>query len=141
MNIEKEDKIQLATHNTEIALNAMKEQTERHKRLEEKGKSPEYILIYGQGYAEGVYDTKTELLPKISELKQELETYKKIAEKLANEVLFSDKAHIICRKVGKMECEVENIDICKQCINISGLRNKLRTTYQIFNIFYRLFIN
>ena len=39
---------------------------------------------YGLGYAEGVYDTKIELLPKISELKQELETYKKIAYKLAS---------------------------------------------------------
>ena len=52
------------------------------------------------------------------------ETWKKIAEKLADEVLFSDKAHIICRKVGKMECEVENIDICKQCI-IDWARNEV----------------
>lgn len=44
------------------------------------------IQIYGNGYAEGVYDTKTELQPKISELKAELETKEQMVNLMADRI-------------------------------------------------------
>ena len=79
MNADK-DNIKQAMHNEEVISKAVTEQINLHEKLKAERKSPEYILAHGQGYAEGVYDTKTELQPKISDLKEELETKDKMID-------------------------------------------------------------
>lgn len=119
MNIDKEDKIQLAMHNAEVISDTVQKHIKLHEKLEAKGKSPEYILIYGQGYAEGVYDTKTELQPKISELNKELETYKKIIETAEK---------IKCRDVSQEHCNKYSSKECSKCI-IDWARKEVRNEH------------
>lgn len=104
------DKIKQATHNTEVVSNAITEQMNLHEKLKAEGKNPEYILIYSNGYAQGEYDTKVKL-------EKELDTWKKIAEKLAelldNQTNFGDYIEEFRKKEECYGCDGKH---CKQCI-------------------------
>lgn len=78
--------------------------------LYEEGKSDDYILGYLKGYAQGEYDTKQELKSELEKYKkayeletyerqkfiEELETWKKIAEKLAEYI--AEKSNFCANK-------------------------------------------
>ena len=81
-----------------IVFNAMKECGELADKLKAEGKDADYIMIYSKGYFQGEYDTK-------QKINEEIETYKKVAEKLAEKLTYERG-----RKQDYMFC----IDICEE---------------------------